>query len=258
MRSAPRDITFDLPVSTSNASIQPAEIDGSSKANALSISTMKTSCIALSRLSSFITSPALSNRKSEITGTIDVFRMKPASVMLRLSAALERHAARAGTGTPRGSESPGSCRCAAGSAASCAKFASNVISPNMSWKNTADMPIVPMVRAIAAAIGTPSMPQRVESDASATAIDRRRAALLVVADHHRAEVGQRRLRPVDVRRAIAGLPVAQADEVEARALKQAAMLADRELAHPPHDEELDLGELRQVHERLDILSLGFA
>ena len=40
----------------------------------------------------------------------------------------------------------------------------------MSWKKTADMPMVPMVRAIAAAIGTPSMPQRVESDASATAM----------------------------------------------------------------------------------------
>ena len=38
----------------------------------------------------------------------------------------------------------------------------------MSWKNTADMPIVPMARAIAAAIGMPSIPQRVESDASAT------------------------------------------------------------------------------------------
>ena len=49
------------------------------------------------------------------------------------------------------------------------KFASNVIRPNRSWKNTADMPIVPIVRAMAAAIGTPSMPQRVESDASATA-----------------------------------------------------------------------------------------
>ena len=32
------------------------------------------------------------------------------------------------------------------------------------------MPIVPMARAIAAAIGMPSMPQRVDSDASATAI----------------------------------------------------------------------------------------
>ena len=102
-------------------------------------------------------------------------------------------------------------------AASCSNFASKVIRPNMSWKNTADMPMVPIVRAIAAAIGTPSMPQRVETaSASATAIDRRGAALLVVADDHRAEVGQRRLRPVDVRRAVARLPVAQPDEVEAR------------------------------------------
>ena len=116
--------------------------------------------------------------------------------------------------------------------------------------------MVPIVRAIAAAIGMPSMPQRVESDASATAIDRRRAALLELADDHRAEVGQRRLRPVDVRHAVARLPVAQTDEIEPVPVKQAAVLADRELAHPAHDEELDLGELRQVHERLDVLLSG--
>src|SRR5262249_6262469 len=86
VRSARRDITFDLPVSTSNASIQPADTGGSSNANALSISTMKTSCIEFSWASSRITAAASSNRKSEITGTIDVLRMKPASDMLRLSA----------------------------------------------------------------------------------------------------------------------------------------------------------------------------
>src|SRR4029079_17227180 len=67
------------------------------------------------------------------------------------------------------------------------------------------------------------------------------------------EIGERRLRPVDLRHAIAGLPVAQPDEVESRSVEQAAVLADRELAHPPHDQQLDLGELRQVDERLDIL-----
>jgi len=36
------------------------------------------------------------------------------------------------------------------------------------------------------------------------------------------------------------------------------VLADRELAHPAHDEELDLGELRQIHERLDVLFTGGA
>jgi len=39
-------------------------------------------------------------------------------------------------------------------------------------------------------------------------------------------------------------------------VKEAAVLADGELAHPPHDQELDLGELRQVHERLDVLFAG--
>ena len=37
-------MTRDRPVSTSNASIHPAETGGSSKAKALSISTMNTSC----------------------------------------------------------------------------------------------------------------------------------------------------------------------------------------------------------------------
>ena len=31
------------------------------------------------------------------------------------------------------------------------------------------------------------------------------------------------------------------------------MLADRELAHPAKDEQLDFGQLRQVDERLDVL-----
>ena len=86
--SWPRDMTRARPVSTSNASIQPADTVGSSKANALSMSTMKTSCAELSSDSSFSTGAASSNRKSEMTGTIDVFRMKPASVMLSVSARL--------------------------------------------------------------------------------------------------------------------------------------------------------------------------
>src|SRR5262245_1835207 len=55
-------------------------------------------------------------------------------------------------------------------AATCLNRSSNVISPNMSWKNTADNPTAATDRAIAAAIVTPSTPQRVDIDASATAI----------------------------------------------------------------------------------------
>src|SRR4030095_210681 len=77
--------------------------------------------------------------------------------------------------------------------------------------------------------------------------------LLELADDQRAEVVQRRLRPVDVLEAIARLPVAQAGVVEARAVEHAGMLADRELAHPLEDDQLDFGDLRQVDERLDLL-----
>src|SRR4029453_18238476 len=52
------------------------------------------------------------------------------------------------------------------------------------------------------------------------------------------------------------LPAPQADEVEPRPVEQAAMLADRELAHPAKDEQLDFGQLRQVDERLDVLFAG--
>ena len=115
------------------------------------------------------------------------------------------------------------------------------------------MPMVPMARAIAAAIGTPSMPQRVDSERSATATTCGRARLLEIADDERAEVGQRGLRPVDRRRPVAGLPLAQPDEIEAVAVEQAAMLAGRHLAHPLQDDELDFVELGQVDERLDLL-----
>ena len=77
--------------------------------------------------------------------------------------------------------------------------------------------------------------------------------LFEVADDQRREVLQRRLRPVDHLWAIAGFPVAQADEVEAGAVEEAAMIAQRELAHPLEDDELDLADLRQVDERSDFL-----
>ena len=80
--------------------------------------------------------------------------------------------------------------------------------------------------------------------------------LLEFADDQRAEIRERRLRPVDRRQPVARLPVAQADKVEPRSVEQTAMLADRELAHPAQDEQLDLGQLRQIDERFDVLFAG--
>ena len=53
--------------------------------------------------------------------------------------------------------------------------------------------------------------------------------------------------------AIARLPVAQPDVVEPGAVKQAGVFADRELPHPLENQQLDLGDFRQVDERLDFL-----
>ena len=47
--------------------------------------------------------------------------------------------------------------------------ASNVMRPKLSWKKTADMPIVAIARAMALAMSAPLAPQRVDSDVSATA-----------------------------------------------------------------------------------------
>ena len=57
--SAPRDITRERPVSTSNASIHPAETFGSSKANAASMTIRNTSWVEFRRASSRSTSPRL-------------------------------------------------------------------------------------------------------------------------------------------------------------------------------------------------------
>ena len=131
---------------------------------------------------------------------------------------------------------------------------SNVISPNGSWKNTADRPTA----AIDARDGggdrhAVPTPHRVDSDASATATTVAVLSCSNSRDDERAEVGQRRLRPVDRRHAIARLPVAQADEVEAGALEHARVIAERELLHPLQDEQLDLGDLREVDERRGVL-----
>ena len=67
-----------------------------------------------------------------------------------------------------------------------AKPWSNVIMPNMSWKYTADSPIVAVARAMPAAIGVagsaaPGRRRLIRDDHN-----RRGAGLLVLADHHRA------------------------------------------------------------------------
>ena len=80
-----REIVRARPVSTSTISIQPADTAGSSNANALSISTRNTSCVAFSSDSSFSDArPRSSNRKSEMTGSSAVLRTKPPSVVLML------------------------------------------------------------------------------------------------------------------------------------------------------------------------------
>ena len=74
--------------------------------------------------------------------------------------------------------------------------------------------------------------------------------LLELADDQRAEVGQRRLRPVDVRRS--GRPACQSrspTKSKPEPWNRLAMVADRELAHPLEDDQLDLGDVRQVDER---------
>ena len=58
---------------------------------------------------------------------------------------------------------------------------------------------------------------------------------------------QRRLGPVDVREAVARLPVADPHEVEPRALEDARMIAEREFLHPLQDEELDFSDLLEIY-----------
>src|SRR3981081_940320 len=57
------------------------------------------------------------------------------------------------------------------------------------------------------------------------------------------EVRERRLCPVDGRQMVAGLPLACAYEVEARAGVDTRMIAHRKLAHALQDIELDLRDL---------------
>jgi hypothetical protein len=55
---------------------------------------------------------------------------------------------------------------------------------------------------------------------------------------------------------VAGHPVAQADEVEAVAVEEAAMFAERELPHPLQDDQLDLADLGEIDQRRDLLLAG--
>ena len=118
----------------------------------------------------------------------------------------------------------------------------------MSWKNTADSPTAATARAIAAAIGAPCHAAARGHRRVGHRHDGGVAVLLELAGDQRAEVVERRLRPVDRRQAVARLPVAQADEVEPGPLEDAGVIAERELLHPPQDEQLDLGDLAQVDE----------
>ena len=96
------------------------------------------------------------------------------------------------------------------------------------------------------------MPQRVDSDRSATITtldvlgcsnSRTISGLKLVSD----DCGQ----SMDSKRSPA-CHSRKPDEVEAGPVKAAGVLADRELAHPLQDEQLDLGDVGQADERLDI------
>ena len=102
----------------------------------------------------------------------------------------------------------------------------------------------------AAAIGTPSMPQRVDSEPSATATTVGGARLLELADDQRAEVGERRLRPVD-RATTVARPASRAGRrsrspVPWNRLRCSPIVNSRIRLQ---DEQLDLGDLGQVDER---------
>ena len=80
--------------------------------------------------------------------------------------------------------------------------------------------------------------------------DRRGALLLELAGDQRAEVGEARLRPVDRGGPVAGLPVAQSDQIEARAVEDAVVRARRVLAHPAQHDQLDVLDLLPAHQPL--------
>jgi len=118
-----------------------------------------------------MTLPASSKRKSEDDRHHrSVLRMKPASDMLRLPERLSGCSPVPKLVGVQACGSPGSCRRAGGSPPAARTSRSKVNQPEQILKRTPPTcRWLPMVRAIAAAIGTPSMPQRVDSEASAIA-----------------------------------------------------------------------------------------
>src|SRR6185503_17064276 len=78
--------------------------------------------------------------------------------------------------------------------------------------------------------------------------DRGVAVLFELARDERAEVVERRLSPVDGRGAVPRLPITRANEMKARPLVDAAMIAERQLLHPLEDEDLDLRDFVEVDE----------
>ena len=84
------------------------------------------------------------------------------------------------------------------------------------------------------------------------------AALLVIADHHRAEIGERRLRPVDVRQS--GRPAASRAGRRSRSPDPWNRLRCSPIVNSRIRRMISSSisvELRQVDERLDVL-LSFA
>ena len=99
----------------------------------------------------------------------------------------------------------------------------------------------------------PSTPQRVDSDASATAT---MAALLSCSNSR--VISGLKLVSDDCAQSIDDIrsPGSQSrmpTKLNPRALEHAGMVAERELLHPLQDEELDLGDLLQVDERLPLV-----
>ena len=190
-----------VPVSTSNASTQPAETLGSSKANAASTSTMNTSCTLLTCASS------CEHRVGVVEQEIRDHRHHRglAREADRASRSGCRRssgpAARARSGRPRGSESPGPCRCAAARAELVGSLASKVMQADRvleEHRRHADGGDRARDRSIARNRHAVRCRSASTRERSATMITPEVRRLLELADDQRAEVGQRRLRPVDV------------------------------------------------------------
>ena len=214
-------------------------------------STRNTSCVALQqRQLAAAPSSASSNRKSEITGTSDVLRMKPASVVLRLPAALDvlqaalilvgveavDHLALAGPRPDRRQVLEAGVE---------RDQAERILEEHRRHADGRDR--AGDRRGDRHAVDAAPRRQRAIGDR------RRRVAVLGCSNSRtieRGEVGQRRLRPVDRREPVAR-PASRAGPTKSKPVpcEQAAMLADRHLAHPLEDEQLDLGDVGQVDER---------